>query len=147
MIQYTVYDTATGAVLRTGTAMTEASARLQGSKPGTSVTIVGSDADTEIINPGTGVAVPKTAMKVGSTLTAVNKTTLTANGTDMIRITSIPGGASYMITIPPDLGLVQPPDGAVTDGVLELTTTVPGAYSVILRFQNFLDFVVNFNAS
>lgn len=150
-IQYTVYDTATGEILRTGSALTEASARLQGSRPGTSVTLVGSDPATEIvdvtpigIDPST---LPRQAMNVGGQLTTVDKTSVLANGVDKIVISRIPNGAKYDVYLPANLGLVQPPDGVVTDGVLELTTTVAGAYSVKLSFGTFLDFTVNFNAN
>jgi hypothetical protein len=150
-IQYTVYDDASGAILRTGSAMTEATARLQGNTPGTRVTLVGSDPATQVISITPigidGSTLPRAAMNVGGVPTAANKTTLTANGTDSIVIAHIPNGAKYDIYLPPNLGLVQPPDGIVTDGQLVLTTTVPGIYSVKLSFQTFLDFTVSFNAS
>jgi len=150
-IQYTVYDTTTGAILRTGTALTEASARLQGSKPGTSVTLVGSDPANEIIdvNP-IGIdpsTLPRQNMQVNGTATSVNKTAITANGVDTIVISPVPNGAAYDIYLPANLGLVQPPDGIITDGQLILTTTVRGIYSVKVSFQTFLDFTVSFNAN
>ncbi|MFK3740977.1 hypothetical protein [Massilia sp. TN1-12] len=150
-IQYTVYDEVTGAILRTGTALTEASARLQGSKPGTKVTLIGSDPNNEVvdvtpigIDPGT---LPRQAMQVGGVATAVNKSSITADGTDTFVISPVPNGASYDIYLPTNLGLAQPPDGIVTDGKLEITTTVPGVYSVRLAFQTYMDFQVSFNAN
>lgn len=150
-IQFTVYDTATGAILRTGTALTEASARLQGSAAGTTVTLVGSDPATQIIDTTPNVVDPSTLprqpMNVSGVNTSVNKTSITADGVDSVVISHIPNGAKYDIYLPSNLGLVQPPDGVVTDGQLILTTTVAGIYSVKLAFQTYLDFTVTFNAS
>lgn len=150
-IQYTVYDTTTGQIIRTGTAMTEASARLQGSAPGTSVTLVGSDPATQVVDvTPIGVdasTLPRQLMHVGATNTSVNKTTITADGVDKIIISPIPVGAKYDIYLPTNLGLAQPPDGVVNDGTLALTTTVPGIYSVKISFQTQQDFEVTFNAS
>lgn len=145
-VKYTVVSTATGATLRTGVAGTAATANLQAG-PGETVILSGSDAVTEQIDPGTGGVVPRPLMASGNNLTAVNKTTILANGVDIIRISSIPAGASYHIEYPADMGIAPIPDGVVNDGILELTTTVKGRYFVLITFQNFRPFEVTFNAN
>lgn len=152
-IQYTVYDASSGAILRTGTALTRAQADLQGSAPGTRVVVVGSDPETEVIDttpipigqdPAT---IPKTSMKVGSVLTATNKTNFSANGTDFVSISPIPSGATYEVVSPTGKGLSPNYVGSVNDGTLEITTTVTGVYSVTLKYPTSLDFKVTLNAT
>lgn len=150
-IQFTVYDASTGEIKRTGNAMTEASARSQAG-PGERVTLIGSDPKTEVISVTPigidGTNLPRQPMKNGAgNLTTVNKTSIAANGVDKIVISNVPNGAKYDVFLPANLGLVQPPDGIVTDGVLELTTTVKGIYSVKLSYLTFLDFTVTFDAN
>lgn len=146
MIEYTVYDKASGKVLRTGTAMTEASANLQGSKPGTSVKLVGSDPKTEIIGSG-GVVTNRQPMRNANGVTYASKTTLTADGADSITIHFVPAGAKVEVFLPPNMGLMQPEDAIVNDGVLVITTTVRGIYQIRLSYLNFIDFEVSFNAN
>jgi hypothetical protein len=150
-IQFTVYNGTTGAVIRTGSAMTEATARAQAG-PGERVTLVGSDpvSDVMSVTPiGTEpTKLTRLPMKNASNVaTAVNKTTMTANGTDAITISNVPSGATYAVEVPKDQGITAIPGGTITDGVLSITTTVAGIYSVTLKSGNFLDFVVNFNAA
>ena len=150
-IQFTVYNGTTGAVLRTGSAMTEATARAQAG-PGERVTLVGSDPVTDVmtVTPiGTEpTKIARLPMKNGSNVaTTVNKTTIAISGADLLTISNIPTGATYSITVPKDQGINIIPDGTVNDGVLSITTTVAGAYSVTLKSGNFLDFTVNFNAA
>lgn len=147
MIQYTVYNTATGEILRTGTAMTEASAQLQGSAPGTNVVLVGSDPVQQSIDPGSTAIVPKLLMNVGGANTTVNKTTIQADGVDTLTISPIPVGASYDIYLPANLGLIQPAPGIINDGSLTISASVRGIYSLKISFQNYMDFSVTFNAS
>lgn len=152
-ISYTVYDTATGAILRTGTAMTEASARLQGSSPGTSVTITGSDPATQIIDTtpvpiGTDPTTkPRIPMTVNGVQIGASKTTLTANGSDSITISPIPSGAIYVVDVPKDVGIAAIPSATISDGSLIITTTVTGMYVVTIKYGTNLDFAVNFNAT
>lgn len=148
MITYTVFDSATGKILRTGTAMSVASAQLQGSTPGTRVEFVGSDPTTEVIDPGTNLPVDRLPMRnAAGSLTTKNKTTITANGVDAVTISNVPVGAICEVFMPPNLGLVQITDQVVNDGVVIITSTVPGLYQIVLRYQNFLDFGVTINAN
>lgn len=146
-IKYTVYSTTTGEIIRTGTAMTEATANLQGSAPGTRVVLEGHDPVTQAIDPNSGSAVQRLVMSVNGVNTRSDKTAITANGTDVLTISPVPVGAEYDVYLPANLGLIQPPDGVVNDGKLEITTTVPGIYSLRIAFQTFLDFTVTFNAN
>lgn len=150
-IDYTVYDSNTGAILRTGTALTEASARLQGSAPGTRVTLKGSDPkydNVEItpigVDPG---LVPKLPMRNQNGLTQTSAASIKADGYEMLTIHFVPSGAKVEIFLPPNLGLMQPQDAIVTDGVINITTTVPGIYQVKLSYMNFLDFEASFYAN
>jgi hypothetical protein len=145
-IKFTVINTATGETLRTGVTGTLASANLQAG-PGETVIPVGSDPVTEQINPGTGSAAPRPLMNLGGTLTAVNKTTVSSTGLDVIVISNVPVGATYHVEYPPDKGIAPIADGTVNDGVLEFTTTVAGRYFVMLTYQNFRPFEVTFNAN
>lgn len=152
-IQYTVYDTATGAILRTGTAMTEASARLQGSSPGTSVTIVGSDPVTQVIDvtpvpAGTDPATKaRTPITVNGTQIGASKTSMSANGVDAVTISPIPNGATYTVDPPAGTGVSAIPSGTISDGSMVITTTVAGLYVITIKFGTNLDFVVNINAA
>ncbi len=150
-IQYTVYDEKTGAILRTGTAMTVASAQLQGSAPGTRVVTVGSDPATEVVQitpVGTDpTKLPRLPMTVNGVQIGASKTALTANGSDSITISPIPNGATYDVVPPSDQGIAFIPQGVITDGSLIITTTVKGAYQATIKYGINLDFTVNFNAS
>jgi hypothetical protein len=152
-IQYTVYDTATGAILRTGTAMTEASARLQGSSPGTNVIITGSDPVTQVVDVTAipiGGDLPTKArppITVSGTQIAANKTSIVANGADALTISPIPNGATYQIDVPTGVGIDPIANGTIGDGSLTLTTTVAGSYTATIKYGTNLDFVVNFNAA
>lgn len=150
-IQYTVYNDATGEILRTGTAMTEASANLQGSTPGTRVVLVGSDPVVDVMQV-TPIGVDpnklaRTPIMVGGVQIAASKTSMLANGTDKVTISPIPAGALYQVTVPKDLGLEAVADGTVADGSLALTTTVAGLYAVTIKYGTNLDFTVSINAA
>lgn len=145
MIPYTVYDNATKRTIRTGVAMTEASANLQGSRPGTSVVLHASDPKTEIIE--NNVPVPRQPMRTANGLTFADKTTITANGSDMMTIHFVPPGAIAEVFLPPNLGLIQPPDGIVgPEANVQVTCTIPGIYQLKISHLTFLDFEVTFNA-
>jgi hypothetical protein len=149
-IQFTVYNDTTGEIVRTGTAMTEASARAQAG-PGTRVTLVGSDpvVDKVTITPiGTdGSKTARTPMTVGAAQIAANKTTMTANGVDAVTISNIPNGATYTVDVPKDQGITPIVGGTISDGILSVTTTVAGLYVVTIKNGTNLDFTVNINAA
>jgi hypothetical protein len=149
-IQWTVYDSNTGEILRTGYASSQAQALLQGNTPGTKVVTVGSDPTTQkvdISNPSSPVTTARAAMNVGGTNTAASKTNMTANGVDSITISPIPAGASYQVEVPTNQGITDIPPGTISDGSLVITTTVAGTYTVTLKYGTNLDFVVSLNAS
>jgi hypothetical protein len=149
-IQWTVYDTNTGEILRTGDAMTTAQALLQGNTPGTRVVTVGSDPVTQkidISNPATPVTTARPPMAVTGTQTAASKTSMTANGVDSITISPIPAGATYQVEVPTNLGIADIPPGTISDGFLTITTTVAGTYTVTIKYGTGLDFVVSLNAA
>lgn len=150
-IQFTVYNGTSGAVIRTGTAMSEATANAQAG-PGERVTLVGSDpvSDVMSVTPiGTApTKLTRLPMKNGSNVTtAVNKTTIAASGGDLLTISNVPSGATYAVEVPKDKGVEAIAGGTVNDGTLSISTTVAGVYSVTLKSGNFLDFTVNFNAT
>lgn len=147
-IQYTVFDEASGKILRTGTAMSEASALAQGNTPGTRVVLVGSDPEQEQIDPAPEIpaVIPRIPMGVNGTLTRANKMALTANGIDEVMISPIPVGAVAELFLPPNRGLEQLENLIINDGVLYVTTTVPGIYQIKIYFQNLQDFTVTLNA-
>jgi len=150
-IQYTVYDSATGEILRTGSTLTLAQAQLQGSTPGTRVVTVGSDPETEVVEvvpidatPGT---LPRVPISVSGVQIGASKTNLIANGTDSVTISPIPVGATYHVTVPLNKGIATIPSGTINDGSLIITTTVAGIYGVTIKYGTNLDFVVSLNAS
>lgn len=150
-IEYTVYDSATGEILRTGTTMTMAQAQLQGSAPGTRVVTIGSDPATQVVevtpigtDPST---LPKVPISVGGVQISASKTNFAANGTDTVTISPIPAGATYSITVPPDMGIATIYPGTINDGSLIITTTVPGTYALTIKYGTNLDFVVSLYAS
>jgi hypothetical protein len=145
-----VYDASTGAILRTGTALTEASARLQGSAPGTRVTLQGSDpkydnVDVTPIGVEPGLT-PKLPMRNQNGLTQASTTSIKADGVEMLTIHFVPSGAKVEVFLPANMNLIQPQDAIVTDGVINITTTVAGIYQVKVSYMNFLDFEASFNA-
>lgn len=145
-IQFTVYD-ASGTILRTGNTMTVAQAQLQATEPGTYVTTVGTDPDTQIILPGTGQPSYRGPMQVDGVNTSINRTSIVANGIATLTISPIPPGALYAVTVPQGVGLDEIPEGTINDGSLVITTTVKGTYSVRLRSGYFLDYKATFNAT
>lgn len=144
-ITFTVFDS-TGKIVRNGNAMSTATAAAQAG-PGETVKFEGTDPETEAIDPGTGNVLNRVPMSANGVLTSYDKTIITANGVDAVTISNIPAGAIYEVYLPANMGLIQPPDDVVNDGVLIITTTVKGLYQVKLRFQNYLDFGVTINAN
>lgn len=146
-IKYTVYDSNSGVILRTGETMTMAQAQLQGNTPGTYVVTEGADPVTQYVDPGSGTTQYKAPMSAGGTLTAADKTNFSADGVDIVTIDHIPAGASCTVVVPPDQGVNTVADFSINDGYLQITTTAKGTYRVTLRFSNYLDFVVTLNAA
>lgn len=145
-VKFTVIDTASGRTLRTGATMTMATAMLQAG-PGETVIPVASNPEVELVKPDTGTTFPLPIMSRNGSLTAVNKTNIAANGVEFLTISNIPNGAGYHFVLPNDQGLAPIVPATVADGVLEITTTVKGAYTVILTYPNMQNFKVNFNAT
>lgn len=148
-IQWSVYDNATGEILRTGYAMTLEQAQLQATTPGTSVITVGSDPVTQKVDvssqyPG---IVSKTPMSSGATQISASKTTLTANGVDSVTISGIPNGASCQIEVPANQGIADIAPFTISDGSLVLTTTVAGTYTINIHYGTNLDYSVTINAN
>lgn len=139
-IQYTVYDTATNQILRTGEAMTMEQALLQGNTAGTTVTTVGSDPVTQQVVGGNVVSRPVAGI-------SADKTTFVANGTDAVTISNIPASTVYSVAAPANLGIPYIADTTVSDGTLIITTNVAGTYVVTLRKFPNADYVVTLNAS
>lgn len=142
-VQYTVFDTSTGEILRTGECMTVAQAQLQGSTPGTSVLTVGSDPTSQVVQDPGGF--PGIVNKPPSPMSA-DKTSIHADGVEQLTISSVPIGSVARFTVPDNQGFAAVPDQTVNDGSLAVTTTVIGTY--VIRVQAFpnTDFMVTFNA-
>lgn len=84
-----------------------------------------------------GQIVPKLPMGL-----AINKTTFTANGNDVVAITEIPSGATVTIT-----GAVTFGPETVTDGYLTITSTKLGTINVAITLRpTYFDWVVVLNA-
>jgi len=139
MIQWTLYNTATGAVIRTGSAMTVEQANAQ-VEPGTNIVM-------QNLNPATQVVTGTTPTPRQTQSCVANKTTFTANGTDFVSISPVEAGALVTITPPTGVGIEPIPTQAINDGVLEITTTVAGTYKVVISKFPKQDFVVNLNAN
>lgn len=143
-VQWTLYDENTGRILRSGDAMDETQAGLQATGGGR-IVMVNSDPATQIVtNPQS--AFPGITTKSAGPM-AANKTNIAINGTDTVVISNVPAGALCHVTVPQNVGILDIPDFTISDGVLVLTVTVAGAYTVkISSFPN-ADFVVTINAA
>lgn len=149
-VKWTVYDSTSGEILRTGEAMTVAQANLQGNTPGTKVVVVGSDPvaqKVDISNPSAPVVSARLPMTVNGTQISASKTSIIANGIDSATISPVPNGATYLLTVPSGLGIAEYPIGTINDGSLVLTTTVPGIYTLLIQYGTNLDFTVTINAT
>ena len=146
-IQFTVANSTTGEILRTGDVLTVAQANLQGGTSGTTVVISGADPVAQKVSGGTVVSRPAAGITCNKTITA-GAIAMTANGTDTVTFSGIGNPSTATITPPPNLGIAAiAPYSITTDPVLSITTTVAGAYTVkITNFPN-VDFVVTLNAS
>ena len=143
-VSWTVFNETTGEILRTGFSLTEAQAALQ-AFAGEKVTFVNSDPVTEVVqNPGS--AEPTIVTKPNNSI-AANKTSFLANGVDYVSISPIVAGSKVTILVPESQGISVIAPFVVNDGVLEITTTVAGAYSVTVTDFPKQDYVVTLNAT
>lgn len=145
MVAYVIYH-ADGTIASTGISQESTVEYLVG--PGQNLVITNRMADPEteyISNPGTDpVIAPKPAPPAPM---VISKVFMSANGTDYVAIPNIPAGSSYAIT-PPDAGAdTAGLTGTIDDGVLEITTTMPGNYQVTVTPLNQQPYKASFNAS
>lgn len=141
-VPYTLFDD-DGKIIRTGVAMDEQQALGQAMGGGT-VVLSASSPVSDYVNAGTVTA--RGPMNVSGTLTAADKSTITADGSDVLTISPVPNGAVVIISVPANSGIENTPPTTVTDGEVEITTTVPGTYKIRIQFSNFADFNEGFNA-
>lgn len=146
MIHYTVFDIATGAIVATGVTMDEEQALLQAG-PGQRVIFESSPSSpiTDVIQDPNGED-PIKVTKPGTSIVA-SKTTFVANGVDFVSIAPVKAGATFTIDVPPNKGIQQVTPTSINDGVLEITTTVAGSYTVTVSDFPNQDFVVVINAN
>lgn len=152
-IKFTVFDTATNEILRTGDAMTMAQALLQGNSAGTNVVTQGSDPVTQRIDNSVPAA-PVVISKPPHGIT-VNKTTtagviqMLANGSDNVIFSGIYNTARCVVNVPQNLGItpVSPNPFTVSDGALGIVVSVPGQYTVTITDFPKVDYSVTLNAT
>lgn len=113
-VRYAAYDVASGEITRIGTCR-EDDLALQG----TIIAPVGDFVRDSTHYVSAGVVTPKTASAA-----IIDKTTIVADGVDTATISGLPN---------PSLLDVNGSEVTVTDGTLELTTSLPGSYVIRLR--------------
>lgn len=143
-VPYTLYD-ASGAVVSTGVALDATQANAQASGGGY-VILQATDPPTEYVDPGTSTVVSRPVMSVSGHNTAANTSSITADGSSQLTISYVPVGAEVTIYVPASVGVTSLAPTIVSDGVVEITTTVAGAYSVRITSGNFANFTWSFNA-
>ncbi len=138
LTDFTVYNAA-GTILRTGACPQEMCESQADTASGEYVIYTKTDLTTDRID----VSVPETPAPVAKqphTMT-INKTSFLANGTDVVRIDSVPSNALVSIVVDTSLGLESVIDQLVSDGWIEITTTQTGAYTItvdngiLLRYE------------
>lgn len=143
-VPYTLYD-ASGAIVSTGVALdaTQAMGQAMG---GGYVILQATDPTTEYVDTGTTTVVSRPVMSVSGNNTAADASSITADGVDELTISYVPVGAVVTIYVPAAVGVTSLAPTAIMDGVIEITTTVAGAYSLVITNSNFADFTWSFNA-
>jgi hypothetical protein len=81
-----------------------------------------------IVDPGTNNAV--TTRPLLSTIASWTATSLSANGTATVTLSSLPNPSNYSIQVPEGVNSI--PDGVVTTGSLIFKTNYPGLYTVTI---------------
>lgn len=146
-VAFTVFDTASGEILRTGNAMTVAQAQLQAG-PGEKVITVGTDPLTQVIsNPGSDYPGIINKPGSGNLNISVDKTAMLANGVDKVTFSGIPTGAVAKFGVPADQGVIPVADTTINDGTLVVTTKIPGDYTVLISVFPAQDYQVTIHAS
>lgn len=143
-VPYTLYDD-DGKIIRTGVAMDTVQALGQAQGGGT-VVLTASDQSAQYVDTGSGTVTSRGAMSVSGTPTEADKVTIDADGVEVLTISPVPNGATVYISAPPVAGIENIPPTVVTDGEVEITTTVAGLYKVRIAFGNFADYNEGFNA-
>lgn len=137
MIDYCVYDPATGRVLRSGRCWYDDLSLQAGA--GEAVIAEAANDTAQYVMGGVVVARP------GFPATW-DKSTIAANGIDKARLSILPNPSIISINAPVNMGIASVPDQTVTDGVFEISATVIGGYDVTATAWPYLDFKVTINA-
>ena len=127
--RFVVFDLASGRIKRTGVAMDAgggASAAASQAEAGEGV-LVGVTANpmTQYVDTSSNSVVARPSL-----ILSIDKTTIVADGVDTATITGIPANATFAI---PSRKL----SGVISDGVLEVTSNVAGAFDVIVELFPF----------
>ncbi len=141
MKYFTVYNTTTGEILRTGQV------------PDDMLTIQAQTGETvveAIANPATEYysAGVKTARPLLTTVATWDVTSIIANGTFKATLgATLPNPTTVSVKPPANSGIAAIADQTVTDGTFTLATTVAGAYVVTAKAFPYQDYTVTINAT
>lgn len=145
LTDFTVYQ-ADGTILRSGACPEDMCESQAITANGEYVIYTKADVATDRVDisnpdPDYHAPVPKQAHSM-----TINKTTFTADGTDYVRINSVPTDARVWIITDTTLGLTNIINQAVPDGWVEVTTTQVGDYVITIDNGVLLPYEVTVHA-
>ena len=142
IVNYTVYDTTTGRIYRTGSTESEEQANIQATEANEVVALEQADEATEYY---TGNPMEKTTRPLFTTSNSWNKTTFTANGTDSAVFGSSLPNPTYVTIIGPP-GVPNVYEETNTDTTLTIKSTFKGEYEVTIKGFPYQDYTTTLTA-
>lgn len=141
MIDFVIYLTTTGQVLRTGVCADDDFAL----QAGAGETAIADTANDQTDYYPSGV---KTTRPLITSVATWDTTSIVANGTAKATLgATLPNPTTAFIEPPSGLGFASVPVQTVTDGTFRLSTTVAGAYLVTVKAFPRQDYTVTINAT
>lgn len=143
-MRFMVYDTASGVVLRSGQCPEELLA-IQAGAGETAIEVPTGIDEPEDYYMSVGEPVAKPLITTVATWSTL---AITANGVSAATLgAGLPNPSTVVIRPPADLGIANIANQIVTDGTFNLTTTVPGDYTVKVSATHYLDYEETISAT
>lgn len=144
IVDFAVYDS-TGTIKRTGSVPAGQESLQADAASGEYVVVMKASIESDRVTNPTGPS-PSVVVKTPTTATSTTSTPIAANGTAKFVVSNVPIGSRAFITVPAGKGISDTYDAIVNDGVVEVTTTIPGKYTLELFSDTYTTYKVTFDA-
>ena len=144
IVDFAVYDS-TGTIKRTGTVPAGQESLQADAASGEYVVVTKASIESDRVSNPTGPS-PSVVVKTPTTATSTSSSPIAANGTAEFVVSNVPIGSRAFISVPAGKGISDTYDAVVNDGVVVVTSTIPGNYILELFSNNYLTYKVSFDA-